>query len=148
MRSMILPMIAMFAAVPAAAQSAPDDRAALAKLIVDLTDAVTARDEAALTALTLPEGRAVSVNEANGKLSAHGWPEFIAGIRRAPADIKEVSLAPQVQVDGDIGLISAGFEFLIAGKQQYCGINHVQAVRRDGRWRVLNVTWSQRPCAK
>ena len=40
-------------------------------------------------------------------------------------------------------MIWSRYEFEIDGRFSHCGIDHVDLVRIDGRWRVLNLTWTQ-----
>jgi len=109
--------------------------------------ALSARDAAALLAQVHPEGAATVAEErADGTRSVRrmGWQQFAAGVKPGPERIEERIYAPAVEVDGDVGMVWARYDFLIDGRVHHCGYDLFDMVRDGGRWRVLNVTWSSR----
>ena len=56
----------------------------------------------------------------------------------------EKLIDPHVHVEGPIAMVWSPYVFTLDGKLSHCGINHVDLVKQDGAWRVLNITWTQR----
>ena len=108
---------------------------------------LAARDPAAIAAQLRPEGGAtVAVEKPDGtrQLRHLGWAEFTAGIKPGPERYGERLIDPAIEVDGDIAMVWSPYVFTIDGKVDHCGTDHFDLVREAGRWKVLNVTWSQR----
>jgi len=72
-----------------------------------------------------------------------GWAEFAGGLSRIPGRPMERLIEPHVHVEGDIAMIWSRYEFELDGRFSHCGVNHFDLIRQDGRWRVLNITWTQ-----
>lgn len=134
-------------AAPAAAQHAeePDARAVMAT-VDQLFGALASKDRAALLGAVVPEGRATSAGvDETGRPRVHStdWTAFADGLARAPDGMRERLIDPHVHVEGDIAMIWSRYEFEINGAFSHCGIDHFDLVRIDGRWRVLNLTWTR-----
>ena len=111
-------------------------------------DAITAGDGAAILAATRPEGRATAVVErADGTRAVRTfeWSAFAAQLKPgADRRVERFVGQPAVEIDGDMAMVWAPYDFTINGKLAHCGVNHFDLVRQDGGWRILNVTWTQR----
>jgi len=111
-------------------------------------DALTAGDGAAVLAQTRPEGRAtVAAERADGTRSVRTleWSAFAAGLKPGgPRRVERFVGTPAVEIDGDIAMVWAPFDFTVDGTLSHCGVNHFSLVREAASWKVLNVTWSQR----
>ncbi|MGR6327859.1 nuclear transport factor 2 family protein [Sphingomonas sp. XXL09] len=108
---------------------------------------LAARDGAAILAQVRPDGGATVVAERpDGRREVRhtSWAEFAAGVKPGPERYQERLTDPAVEVDGDIAMVWSPYVFTIDGKVHHCGTDHFDLVREDGRWRVLNVTWTQR----
>ncbi|MBI0474874.1 DUF4440 domain-containing protein [Sphingomonas sp. MA1305] len=108
---------------------------------------LAARDGAAILAQVRPDGGATVVAErpdGRREVRRTSWPEFAAGVKPGPERYQERLTDPAVEVDGDIAMVWSPYVFTIDGKVHHCGTDHFDLVREDGRWRVLNVTWTQR----
>lgn len=108
---------------------------------------ITARDPAAITAELRPEGGAtVAVERPDGTRQVRRltWAQFTAGVKPGRERLEERMSDAAVEVDGDIAMVWGPYVFTIDGKPDHCGVNHFDLVRESGRWKVLNVTWSQR----
>ncbi|MBU3076663.1 DUF4440 domain-containing protein [Sphingomonas quercus] len=140
---MILPAAMLLAAAPALAAPA-DDAGALAAAKAMLA-AMSAGDAAAFTALTVPEGLATGTGVRDGKpyVSTRSWAAFAANVKPGSGVVETMSRA-EVRSDGDIAMVWGDFTLTRNGAFVHCGINHFDLVRQDGKWRVLNVTWTQR----
>jgi len=108
---------------------------------------LTARDPAAILAQVRPDGSAtVAIERADGTraIRRQSWADFAAGMKPGPERYVERLIGPAVEIDGDIAMVWAPYDFAIDGKVHHCGTDHFDLVREGGRWRVLNVTWTQR----
>ncbi|WP_188054838.1 nuclear transport factor 2 family protein [Sphingosinithalassobacter sp. CS137] len=147
MRHLLLVPALLFAS-PALAQHASDeDSAAVLATIDTMFAALTAKDPAALTAVTLPEGNATAAVHTPGgtpRIVTSDWASFAQRLPGIPGTPIERNIDPHVHVDGDIAMVWTPYVFTLDGKPSHCGTNHFDLVRKDGAWRVLNVTWTQR----
>jgi SnoaL-like domain len=108
---------------------------------------VAAHDRAAVLAILRQEGTAtVSVEKPDRSfvLRHLSWADFVAGIKPGPETLEPRLHQPVVKVDGDVAMAWTPYTFWIDGKVHHCGVNHFDLVREDGRWKVLNVTYSYR----
>ena len=109
--------------------------------------ALTARDAAAILAQVRPDGSATVAEErpdGTRRVRRLSWQEFAAGVKPGPERLEERIYTPAVELDGDVAMVWARYDFRIDGRVHHCGFDHFDLVRESGRWRVLNVTWSQR----
>ncbi len=126
------------------AHAGADDRRAVLAVTERMFAALAAKDGAALLAEVVPEGRATA-NDLGPRrgVRSMSWADFAGGLARIPGRPMERSIEPHVHVEGDIAMIWSRYEFTLDGRFSHCGINHFDLIRQDGRWRVLNVTWTQ-----
>jgi len=153
-------MIALLAAVALQAGSASDrlppanplpltdvDAAAVMVPIDAMFRGLAAHDPAAILAQVRPEGGATVAVEGPGgaRTIRHlSWQTFAAGVKPGPERLEERLTDPAIEIDGDIAMLWSPYVFLVDGKVHHCGTDHFDLVREGGRWKVLNVTWSQR----
>jgi hypothetical protein len=105
--------------------------------------ALASGDASAILAQVRADGSATAVRD--GAVRRMSWAEFAAGVK--PGIRAEERLTdPAIEIDGDIAMVWSPYEFRLAGQLQHCGTDHFDLVRDGGRWRVLNVTWTQRAC--
>jgi hypothetical protein len=48
----------------------------------------------------------------------------------------------EIRQDGDLGLVTFNYEFVINDKINNSGIEHWQLCKSDGQWKILSVTWT------
>ena len=48
----------------------------------------------------------------------------------------------EIRQDGDLGLVTFNYDFVINGKVTNSGVEHWQVRKIDGQWRILSVTWT------
>jgi hypothetical protein len=141
-------MLALVSLVLAFAQAeVPSDEAAVMAPVEAMFAALTAHDPAALAAQTLPEGGATAViARADGTtvIDHASWAEFAAGMPRGNDRLEERLTSRIVRIDGDIAMVWGPYNFYVNGRLLHCGVDHFDLVRRDGAWKVLNITWTQR----
>ena len=105
------------------------------------------RDAGAILAQVRPDGSATAVIEnADGTRTIRraDWATFAAAVKPGPERYEERLLDPAVEIDGDVAMVWSPYVFLIDGKADHCGADHFDMIREAGRWKVANVTWSQR----
>jgi hypothetical protein len=120
------------------------DKAAVMAIVNRMFEALTAKNGAALLAEVAPEGRATAtVAGPTHRVSIMPWPDFAAHLAQIPGRPVERLIDPHVHVEGDIAMIWSRYEFEMDGRFLHCGVDHFDLVRQDGRWRVLNLTWTQ-----
>ena len=104
-------------------------------------------DGAGVLAVTRPEGGATVASErADGTRAVRRftWAEFAAQLKPGPDTFEERLGAPAIETDGDIAMVWAPYTAWLNGKVVHCGYDHFDLVRENARWKILNVTWSQR----
>jgi hypothetical protein len=131
------------AAAERPAHASGDERAVLA--VVDrMFAALAARDSRALLAEVVPEGRATAnLLGPDRRVRSVAWPAFAERIAQGRERLAERLIGPHVHVEGDIAMIWSRYEFDVDGRFSHCGVDHFDLVRIDGRWKVLNLTWTQ-----
>jgi hypothetical protein len=149
MRRILLALLLVTAA-PAAAQHAEHaqetDRAAVMATVDQLFGALASKDRAALLGAVVAEGRATSTGvDEQGRPEVHStdWVTFADRLGRMTDRLSERLIDPHVHVEGDIAMIWSRYEFERNGAFSHCGIDHFDLVRIEGRWRVLNLTWTR-----
>lgn len=124
-----------------------EDAQAVLATLDSLFAAIEAKDPAAFTEFTLLEGSATAAYETSTgmpMLVSSDWSEFAQRLPQIPGKPQERNINPQVRIDGDIAMVWTPYVFTIDGKLSHCGTNHFDLVRKNGQWRVLNATWTQR----
>ena len=132
--------------LPPAADTQADTAAVLAT-VNSLFAALTARDKAKALTYLRPDGAGQAVMEkADGTrtLRHMTWPQFLAGIAPTGPRFVEALTDPAVEVDDDIAMVWSPYTATLDGKLAHCGIDHFDLVRENGRWAILNITWTQR----
>ena len=112
-----------------------------------LLGALERDDGAAVLAATLPEGVVTATRTGpDGKAQRRtlGWAAFAAGLKSDGKRIVERLGDPAIEVDGDVAMVWAPYTVTVDGALSHCGYDLFDLVRSDGRWKVLNVTYSHR----
>ena len=113
-----------------------------------LFDALAANDPAAILAEVRSDGRATAVVEkADGTtaVTTSDWPAFAAKLGKPGPKLAETFTGmPAIEIDGNIAMVWGSYTFTVDGKPSHCCTNHVDLVRDGGRWRINNITWTQR----
>jgi hypothetical protein len=146
MRSVLFALL-LATAMPAAAHHAGEaDSAAVLATVDQLFGALASKDRAVLLGAVVPEGRATSAgtDEAGRpQINSSDWITFADRLALSTEQLRERLIDPHVHVEGDIAMIWSRYEFERDGAFSHCGIDHFDLVRIDGRWRVLNLTWTR-----
>jgi len=113
--------------------------------IQQLFAAFEAGDSAAMLRLVYPEGRVTATGErASGRgLRQQSWAEFAQRVTPASTFQERIS-DPAIEIDGDVAMVWAPFVVRVNGKVSNCGFDHFDLVRENGKWKVMNLTFSSR----
>lgn len=123
------------------------EEAGVMRPITAMFAGLAARDPAAILAEVRADGGAtVALENADGTRTIRhmGWADFAAGVKPGRERYEERLTDVAIDIDGDIAMVWAPYVFLIDGKPHHCGTDHFDLVREQARWKVQNVTWSQR----
>lgn len=124
-----------------------EDGAAVMAPVEAVFAALAARDASGLQGLIDTDGRitvAIAGGEGPSRTVGFGWDRFLSGLRPGPERMEEVMVDPLVAVDGDVAVVWGRYVFRIDGAISHCGVNHFDLARTEGRWRLVNISWSQR----
>ena len=119
------------------------DRAAVVQVVNDLFDAMRRQDARAMLALHMPEVALTRVTENAAPTVRLGSPDaFINSIVNAPAEPRERMWDAEVRIDGDLAALWAPYDFHLGDKFSHCGVDALQLVRTDGRWRIVSIAYT------
>jgi hypothetical protein len=48
----------------------------------------------------------------------------------------------EIRQDGDLGLVTFNYDFVVNDKVHHSGLEHWQVCKIDGQWKILSVTWT------
>jgi ketosteroid isomerase-like protein len=109
--------------------------------------AIAERDPEAILQEVRHDGKLTGVIEGPGgarTVRTISWTDFAKRITTGTERIEERSGAALVKVDGDIAMAWAPYTFYVDGKALRCGVNHFDLIREGGRWKLFNITFTQR----
>jgi hypothetical protein len=127
------------------AQAGPrQDRGEVLAAVQSLFDAMAAHDQAALMAAVIPEGRITSHRVRDGQVSLRttGWAEWAQQVAGATQRLEERMVDPQVRIRGSLATVWTEYTFHIDGTFSHCGIDLFDLAKVDGRWRILNISYT------
>ncbi|WP_129790874.1 nuclear transport factor 2 family protein [Sphingosinicella sp. CPCC 101087] len=138
-----LALICLALASPARAAEA-DEREEVLATVQQLFDALAGRDQAAIQSILLPEGRITShvVRDGQVVVRTGSWEEWTKRIMSADRRLEERMFDPEVRIRGSLAAVWAEYDFLVDGAVSHCGVNLVDLAKADGRWRILNVSFT------
>jgi hypothetical protein len=144
MRTLLLALLLAFAASPAAAASDRDEKRAVVAAVQEFFDALAAKDEARLMAGVVPEGTITATRTVEGKLRVRtqSWREWAKGVAGANEALLERMYSPKVRLRRPVASLWAEYGFWRDGKFSHCGVDVVDLVKVDGRWKLLNVAYT------
>ena len=138
----LLPFL-LFAAPPAAAANRDDEQAVLAA-VQEFFDALAAKSETRIMAVVIPEGTISAQRTRDGKLQfrADAWPGWAKSLAGASETLEERMHSPKVRVKGTIASVWTYYTFWRNGAFSHCGIDNVDLAKVDGRWRIVNLSYT------
>jgi hypothetical protein len=139
----LLALLLLALAAPAQAGQGAERRAILST-VQSFFDALAARDQAAIMALVVPEGRITSHRVRDGRtvVQTGGWADWAAGLAGVNEPLEERMYAPQVRIRGSLATVWTEYSFRRNGAFSHCGIDLFDLAKIDGRWRILNISYT------
>jgi len=67
---------------------------------------------------------------------------FAAFLSTSKDNIEEKVGNVEIRQDGDLGLVTFNYDFVINDKVANSGLEHWQVRKIDGQWKILSVTWT------
>lgn len=131
----------------AAAAGGPPPRPAAEAEVLAAVDrffaAVHDKDRAAILAAVIPEGQATAIRLDGGpRFRNWHWATYVENTL-APGDAwTERLIAPEVRIERDLATVWGRYELVAGDRFSHCGVDHFELVRREGRWLVYNLTWT------
>ena len=132
-------------ALAAPAQAGPaEERRAILDTIQRFFDALAARDQAAIMATVLPDGRITSHRVRGGRVVVQtgSWSDWAAGLAGVTERLEERMQNPRVRIRGSLASVWTEYTFHRGSAFSHCGIDLFDMARVDGSWRILNVSFT------
>ena len=133
-----------------------DDMGKIGNLVEDFRQDVLHRDVDALKKLLLNpdvvfhaiEGQQ-SIDEARrldpqfDGIGPSAFGGFLTLLATSKDKLEERIYNTEIRQDGDLGLVTFNYDFVINGKVHHSGLEHWQVRKIDGQWKILSVTWTK-----
>ena len=136
--------------------SNPDDIAKIGNLVEEFRQNVIHKDAHAVTKLVLnPNVLFHSIDNQEAVDNARKLNAQFDGIGPSALDGFATLLATskdkleerfrnvEIRQDGDLGLVTFNYDFVINDKVHHSGLEHWQVRKIDGQWKILSVTWTK-----
>ena len=68
---------------------------------------------------------------------------FVKLLATSKDKLEETFQNIEIRQDGDLGLVTFNYDFVINDKIHHSGLEHWQVRKIDGQWRILSVTWTK-----
>src|SRR5579859_616707 len=68
---------------------------------------------------------------------------FVTLLATSKDKLEETFQNTEIRQDGDLGLVTMNYDFLINDKIHHSGLEHWQVRKIDGQWKILSVTWTK-----
>ena len=68
---------------------------------------------------------------------------FVTLLATSKDKLEETFQDIEIRQDGDLGLVTFNYDFLINDKIHHSGLEHWQVRKIDGQWKILSVTWTK-----
>ena len=131
-------------AVAQRVSDASTDSARIHAVVVQLFDAMRARDTATIRALFVPNASMQSLRDTAVVFDrVDGW---VTSIGRAPQGVllDERLGAPTIQIDGPLATVWVPYWFFVGPRFSHCGVDAFQLVQGAGRWRIFSIVDTRR----
>ena len=138
-------------------KSNADDLAKIRSVVEDFRQGVIRKDGDAITQLLLnrnvlfhhinSQEEVDSARKSNAQFDGVGPSQldgFVKLLATSKDKLEERFRNVEIQQDGDLGLVTFNYDFVINDKVHHSGVEHWQMCRIDGQWKILSVTWTVR----
>jgi hypothetical protein len=135
--------------------STPDDLAQIQKVLDDFRQDITQKNGHALTTLMLSpyilfnslpdQARIDRVRKYNSQFDGIGTSDlddFAKFISTTKESIEERFHNVEIHQDGELGLVTFNYDFVMNDKITNSGVEHWQLCKVDGNWKILSVVWT------
>jgi ketosteroid isomerase-like protein len=68
---------------------------------------------------------------------------FLTLLATSKDKLEETVYNTEIRQDGDLGLVTFNYDFVINDKIHHSGLEHWQVRKIDGQWKILSVTWTK-----
>jgi len=68
---------------------------------------------------------------------------FVTFLATSKDKLEEKFHNMEIRQDGDLGLVTFNYDFVINDKIHHSGLEHWQVRKIDGQWKILSVTWTK-----
>jgi len=68
---------------------------------------------------------------------------FVTLVATSKDKLEETFHNVEIRQDGDLGLVTFNYAFVINDKVHHSGLEHWQVRKIDGQWKILSVTWTK-----
>ena len=68
---------------------------------------------------------------------------FVTLLATSKDKLEETFQNIEIRQDGDLGLVTMNYDFVINDKIHHSGLEHWQVRKIDGQWKILSVTWTK-----
>jgi ketosteroid isomerase-like protein len=68
---------------------------------------------------------------------------FVTLLATSKDKLEETFRNIEIRQDGDLGLVTFNYDFVINDKIHHSGLEHWQVRKIDGQWKILSVTWTK-----
>ena len=68
---------------------------------------------------------------------------FVTLLATSKDKLEEKVYNTEIRQDGDLGLVTFNYDFVINDKVHHSGLEHWQVRKIDGQWKILSVTWTK-----
>ncbi|MBM3884820.1 MAG: nuclear transport factor 2 family protein [Gemmatimonadetes bacterium] len=120
------------------------DSARIHAVVVQLFDAMRARDTAVIRSLFVPNASMQSLRDTAVVFDrVDGW---VTSIARAPQGVllDERIGAPTIQIDGPLATVWVEYWFFVGPRFSHCGVDAFQLLQGAGRWRIFSIVDTRR----
>jgi len=136
--------VALVAAPLAAQDPTPDQAEAIAAADAFFT-ALRSDDKTAL-AREMDSGGTIYIHDrrdpAGSEVIIVPVAKHLENWLKSPPGLDERMIYSNVLVDGDMAQVWGPYRFMAGGKTTHCGINSLSLVKREGRWRIANTSFT------
>jgi len=68
---------------------------------------------------------------------------FVTYLATSKDKLEEKVYNTEIRQDGDLGLVTFNYDFVINDKVHHSGVEHWQVRKIDAQWKILSVTWTK-----
>jgi len=139
--------IAVLAPLSNGHAQAPDERAAVLRVVHRLFDGMRAGDSAMVRSTFHPNAQLATaiVRQGNAIVEIDTMDSFIRAVGTPHDDVWDERLSnTSVQVDGTLASVWTDYSFYLGSKFSHCGVDAFQLAKSGGEWRIVALADTRR----